>query len=236
MLRSGSIILLCATLAACTQPPDPRGVGRNEVLLQVEASGRTEARPDEARFTAGVQTLAASAGAASAANAAAMNRVVSAVEAAGVARDDVQTRSITLSRIDYGADRGRFQANNVVMVRVRNLERAAAAIAAATDAGANVLSGPDLRVSDPERADRVAYASAYKSARARAEAYAAAAGLKVARVLAIRDAGASGGPVPYYGDMMEMAAQVRTASPPPMRPGMNATEVRVRADFALAED
>lgn len=236
MLRSGSIILLCAALAACTQPPDPRGVGRNEVLLQVEASGRTEARPDEARFTAGVQTLAASAGAASAANAAAMNRAVSAVEAAGVARDDVQTRSITLSRIDYGADRGRFQANNSVMVRVRNLERAAATIAAATDAGANVLSGPDLRVSDPERADRAAYASAYKSARARAEAYAAAAGLKVTRVLAIRDAGAGGGPVPYYGDSMEMGAQIRTASPPPMRPGMNATEVRVRADFALAED
>lgn len=226
MPRSGSMILFCAAMAACTQPPDPRGVGRNDVLLQVEASGRTEARPDEARFTAGVQNLAASAGAASAANAAAMNRVVGAVEAAGVAKDDVQTRSITLSRIDYGADRGRFQANNIVMVRVRNVERVA---------GANVLSGPDLRVSDPERADRAAYARAYKSARARAEAYAAAAGLKVARVLAIRDAGSGGGSVPYYGDSMEMAAQVRPVSAPPMRPGMNATEVRVRADFALAE-
>jgi hypothetical protein len=91
-------------------------------------------------------------------------------------------------------------------------------------------------VADPEAGSRSAYAQAYKAARARAEAYAAAAGLKVARVLAIRDGGESG-PVTYYGDMM-MSAQTAApppVSPPPFRPGMNANEVRVRVDFALAD-
>lgn len=228
-------VLLPILLAACAQPDDPRGVDRDEVLLQVVATGRADTRPDEARFTAGIETIAATAAAASTGNNAAIERVVSAVEALGIREDDIQTRSITLNRIDYGPNRGRFQANNMIEVRVRDLKRAGEAIAAATEAGANVLSGPNLAVSDPEAASRSAYGQAYRAARARAETYAEAAGLKVARVLAIRDAGEIGGPVPYYGDGL-MAEQASAVAPPPpsVRSGLNTSEVRVRADFALA--
>jgi uncharacterized protein YggE len=205
------------------------------VLLQVMASGRTDTRPDEARFRAGVQTLASTAAAASAGNNEVMNRVAAALERLGVKRDDVQTRQITLSRMDYGRDRGRFQANNVVEVRVRNLDRVGEAIAATTEAGANVLSGPNMTVSDPEAANRSAYAAAYKAARARAEAYADAAGLKIARVLAIRDGGKNDGPIGYVGDA-NMAQVAAPEEAPPFRPGMNASEVQVRADFALAAE
>ena len=237
MRALGLTLLSCLALAGCSpEPADPRGVGRDEVLLQVVASGRTDTRPDEARFTAGVQTLAPAAAAASAGNNQVMNRVAAALERLGVKADDLQTRSITLQRIDYGPERGRFRADNMIEVRVRDLKRAAEAIAATTEAGANVLSGPNLTVSDPEAASRSAYAQAYQAARARAEAYAAAAGLKVARVLAIRDDGGSG-PIGYEGDAMV----AQTAGPPPIsraappvRPGMTASEVSVRADFALA--
>lgn len=224
----------CVALGACSGEPDPRGVARDEVLLQVVATGRADTRPDEARFTAGVQSVAPSAAAASARNNEVMSRVTAALERLGVKADDLQTRQITLARIDYGPERGRFRAENMVEVRVRDLARAGEAIAATTQAGANVLSGPNLTVSDREAASRSAYAQAYKAARARAEAYAAAAGLEVARVLAIRDGGEGGMPTPYAGYGMateEAAAQVAA---PPVRPGMNASEVRVRADFALA--
>jgi hypothetical protein len=216
------------------RPPDPRGVERDEVLLQIAATGRTDTRPDQARFTAGVETIAPSAGQASAGNAQAMNRVTGALERLGIKPDDMQTRSITLSRIDYGPNRGRFQASNVVEVRVRELPRAGEAIGAATEAGANVLSGPNLTVSDPEAASRSAYAQAYRAARARAEAYAQAAGLKISRLLAIRDVGAGGPPMPYYGDalMGEATAQV---SAPPVRAGTSTAQVTVRADFALVK-
>jgi uncharacterized protein YggE len=224
----------CLALAACGQrPPDPRGVDKDEVLLQVSASGRTDSRPDEARFTAGVSTIAPSAAAASTQNSATINRVIAALERLGVRPDDVQTRSITLSRIEHGAERGRYQANNMVEVRVRDLARAGEAIAATTDAGANVLNGPNLTISDPEAASRSAYAQAYRAARARAEAYAEAAGLRIARVLAIRDGGESMAGPHYGGDMMAMEAGPRPVSAPPMRPGMTTSEVRVRVDFAL---
>lgn len=234
------VTLLALSLAACTDsPPDPRGIGRDETLVQVSASGRSDSRPDEARFTVGVETIAASARAASAQNSATFNKVAAALQRLGVKEDDLQTRSITLSRIDYGPNRGRFQANNLIDVKVRDIKRAGEAIAAITEAGANVLSGPNLRVSDPENAARSAYAAAYRAARARAEAYAEAAGLKVARVLAIRDGGAGPQPRYYEGDAM-MAQEaapppISTVSAPPVQPGVNTREVQIRVDFALAK-
>ena len=100
MRRSVLVLLPLAAAVACAQEPDPRGVARGETLLQVAASGRTDTRPDEARFTAGVETLAASAAAASAGNNATINRVMRSLEGLGVKPDDVQTRSLTLARID----------------------------------------------------------------------------------------------------------------------------------------
>ena len=233
--------LSLTALAAC-QPaaPDPRGVDRDETLLTVSATGRAETRPDEARFSLGVGTIAASAAEASRLNNEKMAKVTNALTDFGIKPDDLQTSSLTLNRIDYGKDRGRFQANNIVVVRLRNLAKASEAIVATTTAGANLLSGPSLRVSDTEKANLTAYAAAYKAARARADAYAAAAGLKVDRILAIRDGGESGGG-PIVMDAMESMAvrpispQISAPPPPPFNPGVNTSMVSVRVDFALSD-
>lgn len=218
--------------------PDPRGVGRHEVLLQVVASGRADTRPDEARFTVGVENIAPTAAAATAANNATIQRVMRALQQFGVRDEHVQTRSIRLGRIDHGRDRGRFQAHNLIEIRVRDIARAGAAIAVATDGGANVLSGPNLTISDPEAASRSAYAQAYRAARARADAYAAAAGLRVGRVLAIRDTGERSGRS-YGYDMDAMAPEegpMPVSASADVRPGMTTNQVQVRADFALVSD
>lgn len=224
-------------LTAC-QPaaPDPRGVKGDETLLTVTATGRADTRPDEARLQLGVQSIAASAAEASRGNREKMERVTRALAGIGVKPDDLQTRNISLQRIDYGRERGRFRADNIVEVKLRAMDRVGDAVAIVTDAGANILSGPDLRVSDREGSSRSAYAGAYRAARARAEAYAGAAGLKVKRVIAIHDGGESGAPSPYGRGVSMDAAAVEVAPPPvaaPFNAGVNTTEVRVRVDFAL---
>lgn len=237
-MRSPAILLAVLLLAGCERSPaDPRGVDRDETLLTVTATGQAEAKPDEARLQLGVQSDAANAGEASRLNREKMDRVTQALQRLGVKPDDLQTRNISLNRIDYGAERGRFRAHNVVEVTMRDMAKVGEAVTAVTEAGANVLSGPTLRVSDREAANRSAYGEAYRAARARAEAYAGAAGLRIDRVLAIYD----GGEVPqnYVGDAMAAnqsaspSPVARTGPPAPFSAGVNTSEVRVRVDFAL---
>ena len=226
---------LALILTGCAdRAPDPRGVDHDETLLTVAATGRAENRPDEARFTAGVQTIRDSASAANQANAEAMDRLVAALKAQGVEDKDIRTQTISVNRIGYGKQEGRFEANNSVEVRVRDIDKASAVVGAATGAGANLLSGPDLRLSDPEAASMSAYTNAYKAARARAEAYAGAAGLSVARVLAIRDGALQDGPNPYAPPpVVRPASTVAEQASVPFQPGTSTSTVTVSVDFAL---
>jgi len=240
-MRRALPLFVLPVLAAC-QPaaPDLRGVARDETLLSVNAAGRADTRPDEARLQLGVQSNAGSAAEASRANRDKMAKVAAALATLGVKPDDLQTRNLTLQRIDYGPERGRFRADNLVEVKLRDMARVGEAVAAATEAGANLLGGPDLRISDREAASKSAYAAAFRAARARAEAYAGAAGLEIARVLTIQDAGEFGVPQPYARTMSmdavaQSAAPVAPPPPPsaPFNPGVTTQEVRVRVDFAL---
>ena len=223
------------TLAACQPtPPDPRGVARGETLLSVTATGRSETRPDEASLTVGVNSQGATAAEASTLNNAKMARVAAALARFGVKPDDMQTSNLSLGRIDYGKERGRFRASNNLVIRLRDMARVGEAVAATTDAGGNLVSGPSLRVTDAEKASLGAYGAAYKAARARAEAYAEAAGLKIDRVLSIRDGGQAGGePQSMDAVMTEQMAPSPVSAPPPFSPGVNASIVSVRVDFAL---
>ena len=229
-----SLALSVVTLLASCGPPrgDRRGVAPDEVLLQVTASGQADSTPNEARFSAGVSSIGANAGAATTANNAVMNRLVTALAGFGVAKADIQTQRLSVARLDWGPNKNKFEANNVVSVRVRSIDKAGAAIAAATQAGANVLSGPDLHVADPEAASRSAYAAAYKAARARAETYANAAGLKVARVLVIRDGG-NAAPIETSEVYEDKIALREPSAPPPVMAGTNTNQVSGSVDFAL---
>lgn len=236
-MRNVAILALSSlVLSGCGESgPDPRGVARDEVLLRVSASGDAETRPDLATFSAGVSSIGASSQGATQANNIKMNNVMTAVEALGVKRDDTQTQNLSVNRIDYGRNRGQFEATNTVSVKVRKIDTAGTVIAAATGAGANILSGPQLTVDDREAASLSAYAAVYKAARARADTYAKAAGLRVVRILSITDGSAMAQPMPQAMDAMAEASAAPVNTAPPIRAGLNTSTAQVRVDFALAE-
>lgn len=259
MNRSIAILATASTLAlaACSGgQDDARGVSRSETLLSVSATGEADMRPDEARFQAGVQNWAGNAEAASRETAADIEEIVAALRELGVEDKDIQTSTVSVQRIDYGDRKGQFQAYNTVSVRLRDIEKAGQAVTAVTNVGANIVSGPDLRLSNPEAAANTAYAAAYANARNRAEAYAEAAGMEISRVLYIRDAGGSQGNRYFSGaqataaDAMARVAPPPPVSPPPMvrtspmaeeaasaniMPGQTTSAVTVQVDFALVE-
>lgn len=239
--RSLAPLILTVALASCGRGdrPDARGVGLKETLLSVSAMGEAETRPDQAQFQAGVNSWAKDSKTATTANAAKIREIVTALGAAGVTERDIQTRAASVQRLDWGDRKGQYQASNIVNVTVRKVDATGSAVTAVTNAGANVLSGPDLRMADPEKAANTAYTAAFKAAQSRAFAYADAADMKVARVLSIRDSGGSQGgrylpgavPVTPPPVMLEQSASA--ASDGRIMPGQTTSSVSVQVDFAL---
>lgn len=236
LIAAMAIPLLASGCADRT--PDPRGVDHNETLLSLSATGEAESVPDIAFIEIGVEGYAPNAKDAGTANARKAEQIAAALAKFGVEEKDLQTRNLSIQRVDYGPRKGQFQASNVLSVRLRNTGKAGEAVAAATDAGANVLSGPALQISDPERANRGAYIAAYRAAKTRAEAYAEAAGMEISRVLAIRDGGGGSSSGSPYGNVAYEERAVDAAAPvaapaPVIRTGTNRVTVSVQVDFAL---
>ena len=242
------LALLCAaalpSTAALAQSTPPVTIAPGNTLLTVSADGRSLRTPDLAVFTAGVTSQAKTAGAALSANAADMNRVVAALKKAGIADRDIQTSNLSLNPIyappiqrpdgQYEQQEQRiigYNATNTVTVRQRKLSEFGRVIDTLVEAGANQVNGPSFQMDEPDAATDEARLAAMKKARARAELYAKAAGLRVVRILSISESGGynPGPPVVFA----RMAADSE-AAPSPVAAGEIQLNANVTVMFELA--
>ena len=189
-----TIIALAAAMAAIPSmaSADVTGPVVTGTRLDIVAQGSVKRTPDVAIISAGVVTTARDAKSAMVTNASAMARVLAALRSAGVAERDMATAQIGLSpQYRYVENQAPvvtgYQANNSVTVRFRDIAKSGAILDALVAAGANQISGPTLTLDKPEAAQDEARADAIKTARARAELYARAAGMTVKRIVAISE-------------------------------------------------
>lgn len=206
-------------------------------LLDVTTTGRVSRTPDLATITAGVVTQAPVAASAVSENAQRMDAVIKALKAAGLAARDLSTSNVALSP-QYRYQDGKppvvtgYQATNSVAIRFRDIARAGAVLDALVRAGANQIDGPNLSLSDPEAALDEARTQAVAKARARAALYAKAAGLSVAKIVAINEAGENGGDRPRPMPMMARAA-VQSDAETVVLPGETDVTASVNVRFLL---
>jgi uncharacterized protein len=204
-------------------------------LLSLAVNADVTRPPDTLHLSAGVVTTAPAAADAMAANAARMNLVIAELKAAGVAQRDIQTSSLTLApQYRYQPEQTPvltgYQARNSVTVKSGKLGDAGRLVDALVKAGANEVNGPMFSLADPEAALNQARTAAVAKARARAELYAAAAGMTVKRIVSISEAGAAGvDPMPR--PMMRMAADVAESTP--VQPGELALSAQLTIVFEL---
>jgi len=193
---AAGLLLAAAAFAGVLRP---EGAGAEDPApttdtVSVTGAGVVTAVPDRAEISAGVETRAATARAALAANGAAMQKVIDALRANG--GKDVTTQTVSLSTsFDQNGRPDGFVASNVASA-VATLGNAGALIDAAVAAGANTIYGPTLSRSDADALYRQALAKAVDDAKERAEILARAAGRSLGRVTAIVESG-SAAPVPY---------------------------------------
>jgi uncharacterized protein YggE len=202
LLTLVALAMPAATLAQDEAPPQRR--------LFATGEARVEATPDRASFTAGVQTEALKADEAFSTTAEAMRAVFAALEAQGVAPEDMQTSQLSVDPMWDEPAEGRqprvrgYTASNLVTVRVRDVTRLGALIDAVGAAGANRVYGISFDVVEPRAQMDDARRRAVEDARARAELLAAAAGVNLGRVMSIREGGGVG-PMPMMARAEAMA-------------------------------
>jgi uncharacterized protein YggE len=250
--------LLAASPAALSaQATTPQvTLGPNSAILSLSAEGQSRRTPDIAMFSAGVVTQSATASEALADNSRRMDAVVAALKRAGIADRDIQTSAINLSPRYSNPERDAqlmarqtgqpyippeqtapkivgYEARNTVQVRVRDLSNMGKVIDTLVRVGANEVNGPNFTLEDQKAALDEARLEAVTEGRQRAELYARAAGMRVARILSISEGGG------YY-PVQRMATFDVTAAPPappppptPVQPGELTLGVNVSMQFEL---
>ena len=222
---------------------DQPAIATTSTLLTVSVEGKSTRTPDMAVFNAGVVSEGKTASEALAANAAAMTKVIATLKKAGISDKDIQTSQISLNPV-YGqpviGPNGQmtqepriigYQANNSLTVRSRDIKGFGKVLDALVASGSNQVSGPAFQMSDPSSAMDEARTAAMKSARARAELYAKAAGLRVVRVISISEGGGYSPPQPVYA--MAKSADASGASTP-ISAGEVEAQVTLTVQFELA--
>jgi uncharacterized protein YggE len=204
-------------------------------LLSISAEGQVKAAPDIASISFGVMTQSATAEAAVGDNAKRMNAVMAALKKAGIADKDVQTSGLNLSP-QYAYNNNEpprltgYQVNNMVSVTVRDLKNLGRALDAVVAAGANQINGVSFGLDKPDAAMDVARREAMAKAKARADLYAAAAGLKVARIVSISEGGGYQ-PGPIVPVVYAKAAAMDAATP--VAPGEVGVTISVQVQYEL---
>src|SRR5262245_49293452 len=193
---AAAIALIAGGPAVAQEPSVPS--------VSVIGSAAVSSRPDTADVVAGVVTQAQTAAQALAENTAAMQKVMKTLADLGIAERDVQTVGLSVSPQraqqrpgspqPQGVITG-YEVTNQVRVRVRNLDVLGRLLDALVTQGANTLGGITFSIADPKPLLQQARGQAITDALQKAQAYAAAAGVKLGRVIAIRDA-SSGPPRP----------------------------------------
>ncbi len=237
MISKSSVMpLVCLVLAA--HQADAQTVAQPVISgtrLDVSAEGAITRAPDIAMISAGVVTQALTASAAMQENASRMSATVAALKAAGVADRDIQTASLSLSpQYRYAENKAPeitgYQASNQVSVRFRDIKRAGRILDTLVAQGANQINGPVFSVEKADAAIDEARVAAIKTARARADLYAQAAGLRVKRIVSISE---SQGYAPPPYPMPVMMARAEKAADTAIEPGEQKLSVNVSVSFEL---
>ena len=217
--------LAVVSLAGAVGLPDLAGAqdADGEDTVTASGVGTATAVPNEAQMSFGVESRAATAKAAVAANADAMRKVINALRQARAREIATQWVSVyPVSRDDGGIDG--YTASNSVSA-VSDVGEAGSLIDAAVEAGANSISGPGLSSSSSEELYRQALAKAVSEARERAQVLAKAAGRSLGEITSIVE-GSAATPLPY-------AERAALDASTPIVPGEQETTATVSVTFSL---
>ncbi len=193
LLLAGAAVLLVlvAFLAGCQTGVGGAvaGPSAQQTGIWVSGEGKVSAAPDIATIDLGVTAQSKTVADAQSQAANAMNKVVSALTAAGVAQKDIQTRVFSVSTVThYNNQTGEnifdgFQVTNTVSAKLRDLPKVGDTIDSVIAAGGDLarINNLAFTIEDPIRYQDQVLQKAMTNAQDKAELLANLAGVKLGR-------------------------------------------------------
>jgi uncharacterized protein len=187
-------LLGALALAGCATAGAPAS---SDVGISSLGTGRVAVRPDSAGVDVGVEARAPQLADATAEVNRRMRDVLARVKALGVADADIQTTAYRIEPIGEPQRQPTeavsprivgYRVLNVVEVRARDVDRVGAIVDAAVGAGANVVSQVQFRLADRAKVEAEARRLAMQDAASKAQQIAAAAGVRLGKLLSVSEA------------------------------------------------
>ena len=181
-------IAICITMSVGTKDVPSVDDG---TALSVTGEGTITAEPDTASVSVGVNTMAAAAADAQAENSAAMEQIIGALKAMGIASEDIVTESYSIyPQYDYNGTINTvigYQVSNSVSVTLHDIDMVGDVLAKATAAGANMAGSISFSSSKADELYNQALTEAYAAAKLKGEVLADAAGMKVKGLISLSE-------------------------------------------------
>lgn len=227
------VALICGLMTASAAPLSAEEKVMDRTVT-VSASGSISAAPDEATISTGVTSEAKTARDALTKNTEAMKNVVDELKGQGVEPKDIQTTQFNIEPVYVYPKEGQppsvtgYRVNNMVGVRVRDLDKLGGVLDQLVTAGANQMNGITFDVSKAETLKDDARKAAMENAKRRAQLLATAAGAEVGEVLQISEETSHQGPRPVV-----FAKRAAMAESVPVERGEQELEARVTVTWKL---
>lgn len=232
-LRSLILTLTASALvagSALAQSDSPR-----ISTLSLTGQGVVTAKPDVATVQVGVEVIRKTAKEAIAENSTLLGAALKAAKDSGIEPRDLQTAGLSLSPDTVRPDKNQpvrivgYQANNMLSIRVRDIEKLGGLLDRLIVAGANDIQG--IRFSIDNRAPLIEEARklAIKDVLRKANIYAEAANLRIVRILSISESGVN------FPQPIMLQRQAAPGRPDvPVEAGELAVTVQVNMSFEVA--
>ena len=202
LLLTGVILILLTAglLYGCQQSGSPAGYSAyQQTGIWVTGEGKVTAVPDIADIQLGIQAQAKTVADAQTQAAKAMNDVMSALTANGVAQKDIQTQYFSIQQLTrWDSDKQEqvvtgYQVNNMVNAKIRAVDKAGAIIDAAAQAGGDLtrVNMIQFSIDDQTVYNDLAREKAMADARDTAKQLADLSGVKLGKPIYISEAGVS---------------------------------------------
>ncbi len=167
------------------------GVPIERHSITVSGEGRVSTMPDIAKIEVGTVIEKATVKAAQDENTRIMNALNAKLDAAGVAKADIQTANYSIQPVyDWNDGKQRlrgYQVSQNLRVKVRDLDKVGDILGAAGELGVNQIGGIEFTVDEPEVIKQQARVKALANAKAKAAALAQVVGVELVRVISFNE-------------------------------------------------